>query len=103
METKVLACFTYFLPLHLYLFYANKSAGSDSVVTAKNYRGSHSSTGFTINESNYIINTTRHKEHISERQYAKESNSCELFGRKTEGKTKLKLRNRDGVRYSLAS
>lgn len=39
METEVLAYFTYFLPLHLYLFYANKSAGSESVVTAKNYGG----------------------------------------------------------------
>jgi len=94
MEIEVFECFTYFLPLHLYLFDVNKSAGSDSIVRAKNYRGSHSSIGFTINESDYIINSTRHKEYIWERQYAKESNSCELFGRKTEGKTKPKMKKK---------
>lgn len=39
MEIKVFACSTYFLSLHLYLFYANDSGGSDRVVTAKNYGG----------------------------------------------------------------
>lgn len=59
MEIKVFACSTYFLSLHLYLFYANDSAGSDRVVTTKNYGGSHNSIEFTVNESHYILNTTQ--------------------------------------------
>lgn len=93
MEIKSFASFTYFLLLHLYLFYANKSSWSDSVVTAKNNRESHSSTGFYC-DSVYIINSTRHKGTYKERQYAKESNSHELFGRKIEGKTKLQMRKK---------
>lgn len=90
MEIKVFACSTYLLSLHLYLFYANDSAGSDRVVTAKNYVGSHNSIEFTVNESHYILNTTQ-RVHTG-----KESNSCELFGRKTAGKTKLKIRKKRG-------